>query len=409
MKKRTMIDKEIEQITEEDLQRLITNEVAEDKTLDYKEKLSINSDSEKKEFYKDISSFANAFGGDIIFGIAEDPETRVPKELKGLDLESPDEQIATLSNMIKDGIEPRIIPEPKVRSIHLSNGKTVIVVRIYRSWTAPHRIRFNNNHKFWIRGNNNKHEMDVTELRNAFNLSGNMEERIQKFRIDRIQKILANEAPIIFPQENSGFLILHLIPLSSFHPEPKYFGIKKIKDILNKYMMPMETFQKGIWWNNRINFDGFLTYKTYREGLENYYVQFFRNGIIESVRTKIIEDYEGQRIIKGSYIEEVLIQSTEKYISLLKQLDVQPPILLFLTLANVRNAEMFISGMQFFASFHNTKIDKDILRIPELIIENYDIQIDKFLKPAFDMIWNACGYDGSQNYNNEGERTQNNR
>ena len=403
-----MIDKELEQITEEDLQRLITNKVAEGKTLDYKEKLSINSHSEKKEFYKDVSSFANAFGGDIIFGIAEDSKTRAPKELKGLDLESPDEQIATLSNMIKDGIEPRIVPTPKIRAIRLSNGKIAIIIRIYRSWTAPHRIRFDDNHKFWIRGNNNKHEMDVTELRNAFNLSGNMEERIQKFRMDRIQKILANEAPILFPQESSSFLILHLIPLSSFHPEPKYFDIKKIKDMLNSYMMPMETFQGGIWWNNRNNFDGFLTYQTYGEGLENYYVQFFRNGIIESVRTKIVGDYEGRRIITGSYIEEVLIQSTEKYISLLKQLDIQPPILLFLTLTDVRNAEMFISEMQFVASFHNIKINKDILKIPELVIENFDIQVNKFLKPAFDMIWNACGYDGSPNYNEEGERTQNN-
>ena len=73
-----MIDKEIEQITENDLQRLVTNKVAENRTLDYKEELPKKNNEEKKEFYKDISSFANALGGDIIYGISEEKKTKIP-------------------------------------------------------------------------------------------------------------------------------------------------------------------------------------------------------------------------------------------------------------------------------------------------------------------------------------------
>ena len=61
--------KSLDKITESDLQELIDNGVAEGKTLDYKEKLSGNSDAEKKEFLYDVSSFANASGGNLIFGI----------------------------------------------------------------------------------------------------------------------------------------------------------------------------------------------------------------------------------------------------------------------------------------------------------------------------------------------------
>ena len=64
--------KSLDKITESDLQELIDNGVAEGKTLDYKEKLSGNSDAEKKEFLYDVSSFANASGGNLIFGITED-------------------------------------------------------------------------------------------------------------------------------------------------------------------------------------------------------------------------------------------------------------------------------------------------------------------------------------------------
>ena len=61
-----MIAKNIDQITEEDLQALIDNSVLEGKTIEYKQSLPSNSDSDKKEFLADISSFANASGGDFM-------------------------------------------------------------------------------------------------------------------------------------------------------------------------------------------------------------------------------------------------------------------------------------------------------------------------------------------------------
>ena len=50
--------KPFESITEEDLQTLVDEEISESKTIDYKRDNYGNDDSEKKEFLKDISSFA---------------------------------------------------------------------------------------------------------------------------------------------------------------------------------------------------------------------------------------------------------------------------------------------------------------------------------------------------------------
>ena len=58
-----MLTKSIDQITEIDLKSLIDNSVIERKTLDYKAALPGNSESDKKEFLADISSFANSIGG----------------------------------------------------------------------------------------------------------------------------------------------------------------------------------------------------------------------------------------------------------------------------------------------------------------------------------------------------------
>ena len=48
-------------------------------------------------------------------------------------------------------------------------------------------------------------------------------------------------------------------------------------------------------------------------------------------------------------------------------------------------------------------IDRDILVLPEVFMENYDDQPASILKPCFDSIWNACGFPRSFNYNDEGE------
>lgn len=42
--------------------------------LDYKRDLPGDKDAEKKEFLADVTSFANAGGGDIVFGIVEDAD-----------------------------------------------------------------------------------------------------------------------------------------------------------------------------------------------------------------------------------------------------------------------------------------------------------------------------------------------
>ena len=66
-----MISKQLNDVQESDLVALISNAVAEGKTIDYKQALPGNSAGEKKEFLADVSSFSNTSGGDLIFGMAE--------------------------------------------------------------------------------------------------------------------------------------------------------------------------------------------------------------------------------------------------------------------------------------------------------------------------------------------------
>jgi len=52
-------------------------------------------------------------------------------------------------------------------------------------------------------------------------------------------------------------------------------------------------------------------------------------------------------------------------------------------------------------------IDRDDLYVPDVKIESYDINIEDFMKPYFDFVWNACGESRSLNYDDNGKYIHN--
>jgi hypothetical protein len=48
-------------------------------------------------------------------------------------------------------------------------------------------------------------------------------------------------------------------------------------------------------------------------------------------------------------------------------------------------------------------IDRPNLLLPMAAADVEPKSVDSLLKPAFDMVWNACGYLGSSNYNEQGQ------
>ena len=385
-----MIGKSTDKITEKDLNALIDNSVREGKTIEYKQSLPSNSDKDKIEFLADVSSFANASGGDLIYGMIEDRETGNPKTIEGLSIENVDREISRLDSMIRDGIKPRIIGIT-VQPVNLSNSKIALIIRIPKSWISPHQVSFKGKDKFFSRSANGKYPMDVGELRIAFNLSETLTERIRRFREDRISKIFANETPVLF--YDTAKIVLHLIPLISFNPAQRY-EISKIASHPEK-MRPIN--RSG--GEQRYNFDGFLTYRKGIKGrTQSSYVQLFKNGIIEAVDGSLLGHHKGELLINDHY-EKKLIESLSDYLSILKTLNVELPLFIFLTLVGVQGYAMKVDG----TSIDEETIDRDVLLLPEIVIESYNDKEKDVLRPCFDSIWNACGFSRSLNYDDTGE------
>jgi hypothetical protein len=285
------------------------------------------------------------------------------------------------------------MPSISIKEVSLESSNFIIVIRIQKSWISPHRVILGGHDKFYSRNSSGKYPLDVGELKNAFNLSETITQRIRDFKTDRIAKVLANETPVRL--YDNPKIVLHLIPITSFSMNQNY-DISQIAS--NRTAMP-PIFSLG--WNNRYNLDGYLTYFEGKEGKSYSYAQFFRNGILESVDSTLLEPCGEEHRIPSLSFEEKLIESLTTYLSLFKSLNIEPPIFIFLTLLGVKG--YYLAVNQSYQAFKRNRIDRDNLQLPENIIENYNESAAQILRPCFDGIWNAGGFPRDLNYNEEGK------
>ena len=100
-----MIDQPIDAIDEATLQRLVDNQVAEGRDLEFKRELPGGGDEASREFLADVTAFANAQGGDIVYGL--DEANGAATSLPGVEVDDPDAAILRLEGKLQTGVDPR--------------------------------------------------------------------------------------------------------------------------------------------------------------------------------------------------------------------------------------------------------------------------------------------------------------
>jgi predicted HTH transcriptional regulator len=178
----SLLYKPLESITAADLQALIDNQVGESLYLEYKTEVFDKRDDKKKlQFLGSVSTFANAAGGDLLVGVKAD--NGLPVELPGLAPPEIDSEVLRIKQVVGTGIEPYL--SPQFHSVPLPIGRAVLIIRVPRSWTAPHGIEINGHFQFFRRHAAGRMPMTISELRTAFTFSSTVVEQTRKFRDER--------------------------------------------------------------------------------------------------------------------------------------------------------------------------------------------------------------------------------
>jgi schlafen family protein len=380
----------VDELAEGHLRALVDDAVAEGRSLEFKESVGTN-DEAKREFLYDVSSFANGPGGDLLLGVKE--EDGVATALPGLPAAQADTTILRLENLLRDGIEPRI-PAVRMRPVAIDADKIVLVIRVPRSWSAPHMVTFQGLSRFYSRHSAGKYRLDVREIRAAFAASEGPRTFVRSFRSERLARLVADEGPVaLLPNPKT---VLHIIPLSASDPAIT-FDVMRLGGGAHSYFRPLY----GTAWNWRINFDGVLAYAGDEEGGDaRSYTQVFRNGILEGVeavlprRTCLGEKHK----IPSLAFEKTLIEGLDLYAQLSGELGIAGPFAIALSLLDVRGLQMAVDARYFESG---QTIDRDNLLTGETVVDDLPPP-DQALKPHFDAVWNAAGWSGSLNYDDDG-------
>jgi len=399
MVERSMLPNNLETITIEDFQTLVTDSVPEGKTIEYKQdfyQLDATDSNyrikQHEEMLKDISSFANTIGGDLIIGLKE--VNGIAVEVCGFATNNPDALMLRITQIVQNGIEPRL--SLTIQSVEHSPGRSVFILRNRQSIIAPHRVVYQKSFgQFYSRTSSGAHQMDTSELRQSFTLSESMFHRIRSFREERFKLIMSSNTPVVL--KKSPKLVLHLIPQDSFVSKLD-FSI----EVMRPLMLPLIC--QGGSRTGRCNFDGIVTFNRYAAEESSAYVQFFRNGIIESAVDGLMYNSSRDPHQPQPYLDTTIfgdmIRVFPDYLKSLLALGVSPPI--WCTIALLDAKGIAIPAKDHY--FPKPPIDRDNLQLPEFeITDLHNVDVDGFFQPALDILWNAGGHDKCLNYKENGK------
>ena len=354
----SLFTKRIIEIGLQDIENLINDQEPESKSLEYKGEME--NKEEKNTIIKAVCGFANANGGLFIYGLEED-ENKNPIINKGISLEgtSWDEKKRSILSTIEMNIEPRVNVE--IKEIELEDNHVLILIKVPKSWDAPHCIKKNNgkNRSFYIRRDGSTDPMEFEEIRTMFDLTNSLQEKINDYR---------NERVAIFSSRNTDKykVLFHAIPFDAF--SKTQIDFKKAKEVLNKEFLKEYFFS---------DFEGlFSDYSLYRGKL-------FRNGIFEIV----LEEYhdEGGVNVGNPYLE--FKNFVNDCLEVYEELSILCPVVYFVTFTNVKGRNMLLKPME---HYQLTDDERDTLNPAGVIIKDKS-QVDRDVYNLFVPIWNHFG------------------
>lgn len=387
-----LFDTPLEKVTEVDLQRLIAAGAAESLYIDYKQATYGGKEADHAELLADVSSFANTVGGDVIIGVAE--SAGVPTAILSFAGNADDER-RRLEDIARTGLEPRI-RNLQTRAVPVAAGGAVIIVRVPRSYAPPHRVIYKNRNRFWARASSGKYEPNVEELRHIFTEAPQIAERIAAFRTDRIVRITAGETPV--PLGPGGKVAVHLVSVPAF-ADGRLLDVVTAVAACTHVPLPLD----GMSGANRagINLDGFLNYADCPAGGRQSYAQFFRSGAIEGVGNLSRRDDGSPYFVAAEFTNKVVL-AVRQYLSVLDAFNAGLPVYGMVSLCGVAQCHYRYSPDG--AGWSDTgPLGQEVVALPEVYIEGFGVDVPALMRPVFNMLWNAFGFQQCEMYDGQGQ------
>lgn len=208
----------------------------------------------------------------------------------------------------------------------------------------------------------------------------------------RFNYIAENKYPVALIPDPASRLVIHLIP-DKF--QEIFFDIKTL-DTPENYFLPLGQSREIVL--SDFNFDGIFFHPSEHE--KQAYTQFFRDGRVETVAAVVQSNVMNG--VKGNVISLLQLQldvlsCLKKHLALMHRFAIPGPYALYFRFTEIENIKIHprdISLCGFDGKGRNKPLALDNLIFPMYKLEHAQVDLNTFLLPFFDILWNCFGFQG---------------
>jgi len=370
-------------LTISDFETLVTAEVAESASLEFKSEPYSGDHEGTREFLKDVTSLANTNGGTLIIGVAE--TGGVASAVQPITEPDADRHRQRLESLLQSAVEPRLFGV-RMAAVPHPDGGHLLVLRVPRSSQPPHRVTARNSNRFWLRSSAGAYEASMEELRALFGLAGDTRERLAAYRQKSLDDIQASRGPVPLALTSSDRLVVNIVPMSALGM-PAAANLQWAYEN-NGLLRPIASEGFG----PRFNPDGFANI---RGGDPSHgYTQLFRDGKIEATKVGIMGTHQGKSVVVGPVLQDQLFKSIPDYLAALDGAEIAPPFFIMISLQHVGGALVACNRSADGFWEPPPPLHRDDLLLPTCVVQDFGAPADyrAAIKPALDALWNAGGW-----------------
>lgn len=380
------------------IKKIISGEIYESNTIDFKQKeYPLSTREDKKKFLTDIVGMLNSNGGVIFLGINDDGE------VVGLDNFNYDPYRVQLQQIIESGVESQVIGIQFKKIIF--ETKYIIAIIVPEGGDKPYCIKFPGQHSmdFVIRQDGSNQPLRLDQLKRMIFLTTSVDNTSSDWdawKNNKLNEVLDKDW--ILTTQSSKCILILMNPVRS-KPSDNVVDTVKINEVVkdNMLLMPPSSsgftivpFYEGVYTFGREKGD-------YGVGNPCYsFVSVFNNGAIELYDSVYFSYLEKDKEIPQAF-DSYLFKYINRFVEILKRLnfvDIEYCVRVY-----------FVGGKQFKvkpsfpmigATTNSQGIPSDIFEFSCNIITGRDVALE--LRPLLDKVWQSSGFTRCLRYDEKG-------
>lgn len=233
------------------------------------------------------------------------------------------------------------------------------------------------------------------------NKSHDLISKINQFKDDRLRAINTKKAPV--RMYDGPKMVMHIVPVSAFeHKQPPNLKLELTEIEQAAVFLDNWSMQVAQSNSNRYLFCHSVKIQNSASGRHMSYIQLSRAGVLEFVMNYPKKEGSEKLELPATKLGDDAIQFLKDGMALLKAKKIDLPYYVFMNILNVHSYKLeLLPRLQL--NRESATYDRDCLFLPELLIENDEVEAEKIMRPLLDMVWYTFYEEACLDYGKDGK------